>query len=98
MAHREYEAWFLAGFDSLRGHKMILDHVEPPRDPERPRDARGRFETMMRPDTSYVERVDQPKFSALFDLPSARLRSRSFRKLTKSVGSLLRACGHDVVT
>ena len=96
MAHREYEAWFLAGFDSLRGHKMILDHAEPPRDPERPRDARGRFEKMMRPRTSYVEKVDQPKFTALFDLPSARLRSRSFRKLTKSVGSLLRACGHDI--
>ena len=58
IAHREYEAWFLAGFDSLRGHKMILDHAETPRDPERPRDARGRFETMMRPATSYVERVD----------------------------------------
>ena len=98
MAHREYEAWFLAGFDSLRGHKMILDHTEPPRDPERPRDAKGRFERMIRPDTSYVERVDQPKFTARFDLSGARLRSRSFRKLTKSFGSLLRACGHDVVT
>ena len=98
MAHREYEAWFLAGFDSLRGHKMILDHAETPQDPERPRDAKGRFETMMRPDTSYVVRVDQPKFTALFDLPGTRLRSRSFRKLTKSFGSLLRACGHDIGT
>ena len=98
MAHREYEAWFLAGFDSLRGHKMILDHAETPRDPERPRNAKGRFEKMMRPDTSYVVRVDQPKFTALFDLPSARRRSRSFRKLTTSFGSLLRACGHDIAT
>ena len=98
LAHREYEAWFLAGFDSLRGHKMILDHAETPRDPERPRDAKGRFEKIMRPDTSYVERVDQPKFTALFDVPGARLRSRSFRKLTKSFGSLLRACGHDIAT
>ena len=62
MAHREYEAWFLAGFDSLRGHKMILDHAEPPRDPERPRDAKGRFERMMRPDTSYVEPHESPHF------------------------------------
>ena len=98
MAHREYEAWFLAGFDSLRGHKMILDHTETPQDPERPRDAKGHFETMMRPDTSYVVRVDQPKFTALFDLPGARIRSQSFRKLTKSFGSLLRACGHDIAT
>ena len=96
IAHREYEAWFLAGFDPLRGHKMILDHAETLQDPERPRDAKGRFETMMRPDTSYVERVDQPKFTALFDLPGAQLRSRSFRKLTKSFGSLLQVCGHDV--
>ena len=95
MAHREYEAWFLAGFDSLRGHKMIHDHAEPPQDPERPRDAKRRFERMMRPRMSYVERVDQPKFTARFDLPGARRRSRSFRKLTKSFGSLLRACGHD---
>ena len=98
IAHREYEAWFLAGFDSLRVHKMILDHAATPRDPERPRDAKGRFETMMRPDTSYVVRVDQPKFTARFDLPGARLRSRSFRKLTKSFGSLLGACGHDIAT
>ena len=98
IAHREYEAWFLAGFDSLRGHKMILDHAETPRDPERPRDAKGRFEKMMRPRSSYVERVDQPTFTALLDLPAARRRSRSFRKLTRSFGSLLRACGHDVAT
>ena len=98
IAHREYEAWFLAGFDSLRGHKMILDHAETPQDPERPRDAKGRFERMMRRDTSYVERVDQPKFTARFNLPAARLRSRSFRKLTQSFGSLLRACGHDAAT
>ena len=96
IAHREYEAWFLAGFDSLRGHKMILDHAETPRDPERPRDAKGRFEKTMQPDTSYVEQVDQPKFTAQFDLPDAQLRSRSFRKLTKSFGSLLRACGHEI--
>ncbi|MDE0458763.1 MAG: DUF4276 family protein [Chromatiales bacterium] len=96
IAHREYEAWFLAGFDSLRGHKMLLGRAKTPRDPERPRDAKGRFERMMRRDTSYVEQVDQPKFSALFDLQSARLRSRSFRKLTKSFGSLLQACGHEI--
>ena len=96
IAHREYEAWFLAGFDSLRGHKLLLGHAKAPRDPERPRDAKGRFERMMRRDTSYVEQVDQPKFSALFDLQSARLRSRSFRKLTKSFGSLLQACGHEI--
>ena len=98
IAHREYEAWFLAGFDSLRGHKMIRDHAETPRDPERPRDAKGRFERMMRRGTSYVEQADQPKFTARFDLSAARRRSRSFRKLTQSFGSLLRACGHDVAT
>ena len=98
IAHREYEAWFLAGFDSLRGHRMILGHAEAPQDPERPRDAKGRFERMMRPRTSYVDQVDQPKFTARFDLPAARLRCRSFRKLTQSFGSLLWACGYDVAT
>jgi hypothetical protein len=53
---------------------------------------------MMRPDTSYVLRVDQPRFTALFDIPGARRRSRSLRKLTTSLGSLLRACDHDIAT
>lgn len=96
ISHREYEAWFLAAIDSLRSHTMIRDDAEVLEYPEGPRDAKGRFEAMMRAGISYSERVDQPKFSAQFDLPAAYARSRSFRKLTKSTGSLLRACGHEI--
>ena len=45
---------------------------------------------------SYLETTDQPAFSALFSLPDAYRRSRSFRKLTDSFANLVRAMEHDI--
>ena len=50
----------------------------------------------MQPGTSYLETTDQPAFSALFSLPDAYRRSRSFRKLTDSFANLVRAMEHDI--
>ena len=50
----------------------------------------------MQPGACYLETADQPAFSATFSLPVAYRRSRSFRKLADSFGSLVRAMGHDV--
>ena len=50
----------------------------------------------MQSGATYLETTDQPAFSALFSLPVAYRRSRSFRKLADSFGHLVRALGHDV--
>src|SRR5438876_422993 len=34
VANREYEAWFLAGAESLRGHRGLAVDLSPPADPE----------------------------------------------------------------
>ena len=96
LAHREYEAWFLAAIESLRGHRGVRTDAEPHPAPEDPRGAKAQLEARMQPGASYLERADQPAFSELFSLPQAYRRSRSFRKLADSFGNLVRGMGHDV--
>lgn len=96
LAHREYEAWFLAVIESLRGHRGVRTDAEPHPAPENPRGAKEQLEAQMRPGACYVETADQPAFSALFSFPAAYRGSRSFRKLADSFGSLVRAMGHEI--
>lgn len=96
MAHKEYEAWFLAAIESLRGRRGVLIDAEPHPDPERPRGAKEQLEARMGRGATYLETADQPAFSALFSLPAAYRRSRSFRKLSASFANLVRAMGHDI--
>ena len=93
LAHREYEAWFLAAIESLRGRRGVRNDAEPHPDPERPRGAKEQLEARMQPGASYLETTDQPAFSALLSLPDAYRRSRSFRKLADSFANLVRANG-----
>ena len=97
LAHREYEAWFLAAIESLRGRRGIRNDAESHPAPENPRGAKEQLEARMQPGASYLETTDQPALSALFSLPAAYRRSRSFRKLADSFGNLVRAMGHEVV-
>lgn len=96
LAHREYEAWFLASIESLRGYRGVLSDAAFDGDPEAPRDAKGQLEAMLESRLSYAETTDQVKFSTQFDMRVAHLRSRSFRKLTKAFGDLMRELGRDV--
>ena len=96
MAHREYEAWFLAAVESLRGQSGIRDNAEPHPAPEVPRGAKEQLEARMRPGTSYLEQTHQQEFSARFSLSDAYRRSRSFRKLTSSFGTLVRSMGQEI--
>ena len=96
LPHREYEAWFLAAIESLRGARgMRLDAPLHP-DPEAPRGAKEQLEARMHAGKSYLERTHQPAFSKRFSMAAAHARSRSFRKLTKSFGDLLCAMGQAV--
>lgn len=81
LANREYEAWFIASAPSLKGCRGFQFNEEDVAvDPERPRDAKGWMAQRMATRT-YRETKDQAAFSAMFDLDTAFVRSRSFRKL-----------------
>lgn len=96
MAHREYEAWFLAGIDSLRGQRGIRADAVHPGDPETSRGAKELLGDLMTAEWSYHETADQPALTAKFDLAAAYRRSRSFRRMTSAFGRLLRAEGTRV--
>jgi hypothetical protein len=91
MARREYEAWFLAAAESLRGHRGLPDDLTPPPDPERIRDAKGWLRGHMPGNRKYTETTDQPALTDRFDLDLARSRSHSFDDCFREIERLLRA-------
>ena len=96
LPHREYEAWFLAAIESLRGARGVRADATPHPDPEAPRGAKEQLETRMDAGKSYLETTHQSAFSARFCMAAAHARCRSLRKLTKSFGDLLCAMGQAV--
>lgn len=95
IAHREYEAWFLASLPSLRGVRGIRPDAEAYPNPEARRGAKEALEERMTPGAGYLERTDQPALSAAFSLAEAYRASRSFRKLIASVRSLIQGMGRE---
>jgi hypothetical protein len=93
MANREYEAWFLASIEALRGTAAILPDATSHPDPEVPRDAKGELERRMSPAASYSPTVDQVRLTAHLDLGIAYRRCRSFRKLVHAFGKLAAGAG-----
>jgi hypothetical protein len=93
MAYREYESWFLASVESLRGQRGIRDDAQSHPNPEQPRGAKEHLEARMEPGRSYSETADQPALSAVFDLESSYKRCPSFRHLVKAFRNLITAGG-----
>ena len=93
MANREYEAWFIASIEALRGRAAILPDAVSHPDPEAPRDAKGELERRMTRGASYSPTVDQAPLTAHLDLEIAYRRCRSFRKLVSAFGALAAAAG-----
>lgn len=93
MANREYEAWFLASIEALRGKASILPDAVSHHEPEAPRDAKGQLERCMVHGASYSPTVDQAALTAHLDLKSAYRGCRSFRKLVSAFGELAVAAG-----
>ena len=96
LAHHEYEAWFLAAIESLRGRRGVRIDAKPHPAPDSPRGAKEQLEARMQPGASYLETTDQPALSAMFSLPATYRRSRSFRKLADSFANLARAMGYHI--
>ena len=93
MANREYEAWFLASIETLRGLGSILPDATSHDEPEAPRDAKGELERRMPRRASYSPTVDQAALTARLDLRRVYLGCRSFRKLVSAFGVLATAAG-----
>ncbi len=89
LAKREFEAWFLAAAESLRGHRGLPADLEPPPDPEAVRGAKEWLARNMPPGQRYAATLDQPALTAVFDLQSARRRSPSFDKFCREITRLL---------
>ena len=90
LAHREFEAWFLAAAESLRGHRGLPADLVGPLDPEAIADAKGWLRERMPPGRRYRETADQPALAAIFDVQAAR-RAGSFDKCYREVERLVRA-------
>lgn len=87
-AVREYEAWFLASIEEMRGRGDIRVDATCPGDPESHRGAKGVFAAQLNSGV-YTETVDQKKYSALMNIQAAETRSSSFAALTAALASLL---------
>jgi hypothetical protein len=88
LAKREFEAWFLAAAESLRGKRGLSPDLTAPEEPESIRGAKEWLTAHMESGRKYVETLDQPALAAIFDLELAR-RAPSFDKLYREVASLL---------
>lgn len=86
LAYREYETWFIAAAESLRGLAGLPANLEAPPEPERFRNAKGWLtERMARP---YDPILHQLEFTRVFDLEWAAQRSESFRRLRDAIEKL----------
>ena len=81
LAKREFEAWFIAAARSLDGKRGFCFDPQHAVPAEEKRNARKWLATQMQ--GSYSETLDQPAFTAQFDMRQARQQSPSFRKLCK---------------
>ncbi len=98
VAHREFEAWFLAAAESVRGRRGLSSTLASPADPEAVADAKGVLRRHMPPGRRYSETTDQPALAELFDLQAAR-RAPSFDKCYREVERLVRSlCGMNEQT
>ena len=89
IAKNEFEGWFLAAAESLRGQRGIKNDIDTPSNPEAIRDAKGWLSKRMEGSRTYSETRDQPALTALFDIEQARQAAGSFDKCYRDIVRLL---------
>jgi hypothetical protein len=94
LAKREFEAWFLAAAESLRGRRGLASNLEGPSDPEAIRGAKEWLTAQMVEGRRYGETLDQSAFASVFDLERAR-RAPSFDKFFRDVLDLIQHFGRQ---
>lgn len=88
LAKWEFEAWFLAAAESLRGQRGLATDLQPPSDPEAVQGAKEWLTRHMPWAQPYSAPVDQPALARYFDLEAAR-RADSFDKCYREIERLL---------
>jgi hypothetical protein len=88
LAHREYEGWFLASAEALRGQHNLPAELHPPESPEIIRDAKGWLTEHMPNGMIYKETTHQPAMTVQMDFELVKSRSRSFRRLLHALEQL----------
>jgi len=89
LAKREFEAWFLAAAESLRGKRGLPMTLSRPGEPEEIRDAKGWLDQHLPSGRSYAETTDQPALTAVFDMDVARRNADSFDKCYRDIRHLI---------
>ena len=87
LAKCEYEAWFIAAADSLRGTRGISNAANVPPDPESIRGAKEWLRARM--SGPYSPTADQAALTTRFDMTAARRRAPSFDKMWRAVSVLM---------
>lgn len=88
LAQREFESWFLAAAESLRGQRQLPVDLVSPEHPEDIRGAKEWLRNKLPRGAAYSATVDQPALAARMDLLQAR-SALSFDKLWRDVEQLL---------
>ena len=86
LAHREYETWFIAAVESLRGVDGLSPDAVAPANPEAMRDAKGWLGRLL--PHRYDPVTHQLEFTKRFDLQAAR-KVDSFDRLYRKIASLV---------
>lgn len=94
-AHREFEAWFIAAAESLRGYRGLPIDLVRPADPESIQDAKGWIK-QHRSDRAYSPTIDQAAFASIFALDEARVHAPSFDKFCRDLSAMLCSCGFAI--
>ena len=87
-AKHEFESWFLATGESLRGKRGLERDISPPDNPEAIRGAKEWLRRRMQKGKTYSETRDQAALAALFDIDQAR-KADSFDKCYRDIVRLL---------
>lgn len=87
-AYKEYEAWFIAAAESIRGRCGLSKTLEPPPNPEQIRGAKEWLSNHMPANRPYSQTMDQPALTRIIDLQAAR-RADSFDKCYREITALL---------
>lgn len=88
LANKEYEAWFIAAAESLRGKRGLAADLTADPDPERIRGAKEWLSDRMPRNRPYNPTIDQPALTSVFDMETAR-RADSFDKCYREIVRLL---------
>jgi len=93
LARKEYEAWFIAAAESLRGRCGLPSDLVSDPNPENIRGAKEWLSRHMPRNRRYAETTDQAALTSVFDMAAARQSADSFDKCYREIERLLTVLG-----